>query len=140
MKDGNLDTFGYFSGLPLSVVVDLASVREVNFIDVGDYGMDFDFNEKYPFYVETVIPPGTYKGQEEEVKTYANLTYIMAHKDTPENVVYDFLKGLYSEEGLSYMKGVHSSAKELKVEDIDKMVDKLGVPIHQGTIKFMEEN
>jgi TRAP-type uncharacterized transport system substrate-binding protein len=64
----------------------------------------------------------------------------MAHKDTPENVVYDFLKGLYSEEGLSYMKGVHSSAKELKVEDIDKMVDKLGVPIHQGTIKFMEEN
>lgn len=140
MKDGNLDTFGYFSGLPLSVVVDLASVREVNFIDVGDYGMDFEFNEKYPFYVETVIPPGTYKGQEEEVRTYANLTYIIAHKDTPETVVYNFLKGLYSEEGLSYMKGVHSSAKELKIDDIDKMVDSLGVPIHQGTIKFMEEN
>jgi TRAP-type uncharacterized transport system substrate-binding protein len=38
------------------------------------------------------------------------------------------------------MKGVHSSAKELKIDDIDKMVDILGVPIHQGTIKFMEEN
>ncbi len=140
MKDGNLDTFGYFSGLPLSVIVDLASVRDVEFINAADFGKDFNFSQKYPFYVEAIIPAGTYKGQEEDVRTYANLTYILAHKDVSEDVVYDFLKGLYSKEGLEYMIGVHNRAKEFNVETIDKMLDKLGVPLHEGAVKFMDEN
>lgn len=140
IKDGNLDTFGYFSGLPLSSVVDLASIKEVSFIDIYDLGKEFNFVEKYPFYVEAVIPAGTYKGQEKDVKTYANLTYILAHKDVSEEVVYKFLNKLYSQEGLSYMKGVHSRAVEFNIDTIDKMVDKLGVPMHEGTLKFMEDD
>ncbi len=140
MKDGNLDTFGYFSGLPLSVIVDLASVRDIEFISIADFGKDFNFSQKYPFYVEAIIPAGTYKGQKEDIRTYANLTYILAHKDVSQDVVYDFLKGLYSEEGLEYMIGVHNRAKEFNLETIDKMVDKLGVPLHEGAVKFMDEN
>jgi len=140
IKDGNLDTFGYFSGLPLSSVVDLTSIKEVSFINVYSLGEDFNFDGKYPFYIKAVIPAGTYKGQEEVVNTYANLTYIIAHKDVDEDIIYKFLKKLYSPEGLNYMKDVHSRAVEFNVDTIDKMVDKLGVPMHEGAVRFMEEN
>jgi len=139
IKDGNLDTFGYFSGLPLSVIVDLASIRDIKFINAVKFGEDFNFSQKYPFYVEEIIPAGTYKGQDQDVKTYANLTYILAHKDVPEDLVYSFLKGLYSEEGLEYMKGVHNRAKEFDIRTIDKMVEELGAPLHQGAVKLMDE-
>ena len=139
IKDGNLDTFGYFSGLPLSSVVDLTSVKDMNFINMYDLGENFNFDEKYPFYVESVIPAGTYKGQEEDVRTYANLTYILANKDVDEEIVYRFLKTLYSDEGLEYMKGVHSRAQEFSISTMDKMIDKLGVPLHEGAVRFMEE-
>jgi hypothetical protein len=139
IKDGNLDTFGYFSGLPLSSVVDLTSVKEMNFINIYNIGESFNFDEKYPFYVEAVIPAGTYKGQEEDVRTYANLTYILAHRDVSDDVVYNFLKALYSDEGLNYMKEVHSRAQEFNIKTMDKMVDKLGVPLHEGALRFMEE-
>lgn len=137
MKDGNLDVFGYFSGLPLSLVMDLSSVKNVKFLDIGELGDDFGFSKKYPFYGKSIIPAGTYQGQDEDVVSYSNLTYIIANKDVPEETVYEFLEALYSEEGLDHMHSVHTRASELSVDSIDKMVDILGIPLHDGTIKFL---
>ncbi|SHJ19209.1 hypothetical protein SAMN02745751_01945 [Dethiosulfatibacter aminovorans DSM 17477] len=139
MKDGNLDVFGYFSGLPLSLVMDLSSVKDVKLLDIGKFGDDFGFSEKYPFYGKSIIPAGTYEGQDEDVVSYSNLTYIIANKDVSEETVYEFLEALYSEEGLEHMRSVHTRASELSVDSIDKMVDVLGIPMHDGTLRFLEE-
>lgn len=139
MKDGNLDVFGYFSGLPLSLILDLSSVKDVNLLDIGKMGDDFGFSDKYPFYGKSIIPGGTYEGQDEDVVSYSNLTYIIANKDVSEETVYEFLKALYSEEGLEHMHSVHTRASELSVDSIDKMVDILGIPMHDGSVKFLLE-
>jgi TRAP transporter TAXI family solute receptor len=137
MKDGNLDVFGYFSGLPLSLIMDLSSVKDVKLLDIGILGDEFGFSEKYPFYKTSIIPAGTYEGQEEDVVSYSNLTYIIANKDVPEETVYEFLKALYSEEGLDHMHSVHTRASELSMDSIEKMVDILGIPMHQGAVRFI---
>ncbi|MBN2287030.1 MAG: TAXI family TRAP transporter solute-binding subunit [Tissierellales bacterium] len=139
IKDGNLSVFSYFSGLPLSLITDLASSRQIRLLDVGNLGDELNFRDQYPFFDIAIIPSGTYSGQDEDVVTYANLTYVIANKNVSEEKIYDFMKALYSEEGLNIMKATHSSAVELREESIDKMVEKLGIPLHKGTEKFLKE-
>jgi hypothetical protein len=140
VKDGNLDVFGYFSGLPLSLVTDLASVKDVKLLDIGELGDEYGFSEKYPFYGRSIIPSGTYKGQDEDTVSYSNLTYIIANKAVSKEMVYEFLQALYSEDGLDHMHSVHTRATELSVDSMEKKVGILGIPMHEGALKFIQAN
>ena len=139
LKDGGIDVFGYFSGIPMAAMMDIASVKDINILDLQDIGEVSNFTEKYPFYIRTTIPANTYNGQEKNIGSYSNLTYWVASKELSEEIVYKMMKTLYSKEGLEHMINVHSRSKELAVENIQKGIESIGVPLHPGAIKFLEE-
>lgn len=140
LKDGNLDVFGLFSGIPMSALIDISSVRNIEILDLVQIGEETGFSNKYPFYVNFKIPSNTYKGQNDDIYTYANLTYLIVNEDVPEDVVYNIMKSVFSEEGIEYMKSVHKRASELNINSIQKLVNDIDVPLHAGAIKFLEEN
>lgn len=139
LKDGNLDVFGLFSGIPMASLIDISSVKDIKILDLAQIGDDNGFSDKYPFYLNFKIPAGTYKNQSQDVYTYANLTYLIVREDVSDEIIYDMLKTLFSEEGIKYMNSVHSRAKELNIHSIQKLVKELDVPLHQGCIDFLKE-
>lgn len=138
LKDGNLDVFGLFSGIPMASLIDISSVKNIKILDLVQIGEKTGFSEKYPFYINFEIPASTYKGQNEDVYTYANLTYLIASEDVPEEIIYNILETIYSEKGINYMHTVHNRARELDINSIQKLVTELDVPLHPGCIKFLK--
>ena len=139
LKDRNIDVFGYFSGIPMAALIDVSSVEDIYIIDLKTLGDKTGFTDKYPFYSESLIKAGTYTGQERDVISYSNLTYWVASEDVPAEVIYEMLKALYADEGLKYMLSVHKRSSELSIDMITNGAEGLGVPLHEGTIKFLEE-
>lgn len=139
LKDGNIDVFGYFSGVPMSTVIDLSSTMDVTLIDLKESADASGFDAAYPFYAEVIIPAGTYSGQETDVVSYANMTYLVGSEDVSSEVVQEMLGTLYSEEGVEYMSSVHNSAREMTLENIDLMVEAMGAPVHEGSKNFMAQ-
>ncbi|MFW6029997.1 MAG: TAXI family TRAP transporter solute-binding subunit [Halanaerobiales bacterium] len=138
-KDGGIDVFGYFSGFPMAAMIDISSVRNIYLLDLQKLGDESGFTDKYPFYIRTNIPAGTYKGQTNNVGSYSNLTYWVASEDVSEDIIYRLVKELYSEEGLKHMTNVHRRSQELSTDKILNGVEQLDVPLHPGTIKFLNE-
>jgi len=140
LKNKNIDVFGYFSGMPMAAIIDISASHNIQIIDLQKDGEKNDFTKTFPFYIKTTIPKGTYKDQKEDIGSYSNLTYWIASEDVPEEIIYNLVKNLFSDEGIEYMKTVHKRSEELALENILKGVKELGVPLHPGVKKFLKEN
>ena len=135
-KNGQLDAFWVFVGYPNASVLEAALQTDVNLIDTYKDGEEAGLFKDYPYFAKVTIPANTYNGQTEPVNTFQDAALWVANKDVPEDVVYNLLKAVYSEEGLAYMVEVHKSAKEMSIENgIKGIVTKL----HPGAEKFWRE-
>ncbi len=137
LMDGQLDVFGCFSGMPMAVLLEIQALHDVTLIDVVDEAKAAGFSKKYPFYKAGVIPAGTYKGQDKEVGIYQQSTFLLAHEKLSEDMIYNILSTLYSDQGLSYMKKVHARGAELKVKTALDGIEI--IPMHPGAIRFFKE-
>lgn len=138
-KDNKIAAFGYFSRVPMAALMDIAAVTEIKLLDPTVEGAKVDFSQKYPFYTQTVIPKGSYTGQDEDVKMYGNPVYMVVHKDIADQVVYDFLTAIYSEAGQEQLLQTNKAAEDMNLESALQGVTEMGVPLHPGAIKFFEE-
>lgn len=138
-KDNKISAFGYFSRVPMAALMDIAAVTDIKLLDPTIEGAKINFSKKYPFYTQTVIPKGSYKGQEEDVKMYGNPVYMVAHKDISDQVVYDILTAVYSDEGQKQLLQTNKAAEDMQLENALQGMTEMGVPIHPGAAKFFEE-
>lgn len=135
-KDGQLNALTIASGIPYSHVTDVSTAKDVKFIAIPDETVEklteFGFSG-------ISIPAGTYKGQEEEIKTFGSGIIIVANENTDETVVYELTKYLndpvYIEElgainkGFSdYMKGPETGIKGFDYFDL-----------HDGAKRYYKE-
>ncbi len=138
-KDKKIDVFGYFSRVPMATLMDIAAVSEINLIDPTIEGSMVNFSEKYPFYTQTLIPKGSYKGQDQDANMYGNPVYMVAHKDISEQVIYDILISCYSDEGQARLLQTNKAAEDMTLENALKGLTEIGVPMHSGAVKFFKE-
>lgn len=140
LKNKNIDVFGYFSGMPMAAIIDISASHNIQIIDLQKDGEKNNFTKTFPFYIKTTIPKGTYKDQKEDIGSYSNLTYWIASEDVSEEIIYQLVKNLFSDEGIEHMKTVHKRSEELSLKNILTGVKELGVPLHPGVIRFLKEN
>ena len=89
---------------------------------------------KYHFFTEFIIPAGTYKGQDTDVKTVAAKATLVVGAEVSEKVVYDLTKALF--ENQAELATAHAKGKELKLEN---SVQCISVPFHAGAEKYFKE-
>ena len=82
------------------------------------------------------IPAGTYSGVDYEVKTFQDSALWVANKDVKPEYVYKALANIFTEEGLSYMVKVKSTAKAMSVEGA---LTGIVTPVHAGAQKYWKE-
>ena len=133
LKEKSVQAAGYFTSLPSVSILEISSKDEIRLIGIED--KKEIFFKKYPYYVPWVIPANTYSGQTEEVESIASGTFICADVSVSDELIYNFLKGMFSE--LDAIRNVHNMSKFITFESsLDAVGD---MPIHSGAEKYFLE-
>jgi len=133
LRDGNIDAFFAIGGLPTVSIQDLASSHKVRLLSLTDEEIA-KVRESQPYYATTVVPVGTYDGQEEAVKTLALRALLITHDGVADDVVYEVTKAIY--ENSETLSKVHVQGKNVTLETA---LESVSIPLHPGAKRYFEE-
>ncbi|MEW6487623.1 MAG: TAXI family TRAP transporter solute-binding subunit [Thermodesulfobacteriota bacterium] len=136
LGDKKIDAFWVLVGYPNASIIEASTTNDITLLNLVDAGKAAGFFEKFPFYAETRIPAGTYRGQDAEVLSFKDsaLWCTGAHVDAES--VYQGLKVVYAPEGLEYMVQAHKAATEMSLESA---LDGIPLPLHKGADRYWRE-
>ncbi|MGM0539887.1 MAG: TAXI family TRAP transporter solute-binding subunit, partial [Thermodesulfobacteriota bacterium] len=119
-----------------SAVMDLAATRDIVLVPVGE-DLAEKILDKYPYYVQTTIPAGTYDGVEEDILCIGDSNLMVAHKDMDEDLAYKITKAIFEnvEQGKHALVDIHPIAKQLTPENAVKSP----LDIHPGALRYFKE-
>lgn len=133
LKDAKIDAAFVVAGAPTTAVVDLATTKDVNLVQLDDDHIK-TLQSSYNFYTKTTIPAGTYKGVDGDVTTVSvRATLIASNKDS-EDEIYELLKTMF--ENKDTLAQGHAKFEVLDAEDAVKGIS---VPFHAGAKKYYKE-
>ncbi|ASM74810.1 MULTISPECIES: TAXI family TRAP transporter solute-binding subunit [Roseobacteraceae] len=133
IKDGNLDASLITAGLPTSSVTDLANGHEIRIVPLNGPAIA-KLQETQPYYANSVITAGAYKGVDADVETLAVRAIWATHADVSEDLIYSVTKALY--ENTETLGQVHPMGKQIS---IDKALESVSIPVHPGAAKYYAE-
>jgi len=133
MKNGLIDAAFVTSGIPNATVMELGTTNKIVIVPIEGEGAK-KLIEKYPFFVEDIIPADTYD-TDTDVKTVTVMNILIVREDLPEEVVYDLTKGIF--ENLDDIKASHNTAeKHISLENSQIGVN---IPLHPGAERYYKE-
>ena len=135
MTDGHVDAAIVYGGIPTSAVSTLvASNTDFRLLALTEE-MQKDILSQYSYFQAVTIPAAMY-GRDADALTIGTPNIVICSADLPEDVVYNIMKLLFTEENLAKIQGSHPSAKGLTIEKAATMT---GIPLHPGAEKFFKE-
>jgi len=81
-----------------------------------------------------VVPPGTYTGQEWEVQSIAQPTFLAVDERVPDKDVYTIVRAMF--ENLEILRFAHRAAEAINLNDA---LTGLPMPLHPGAARFFAE-
>ncbi len=133
LKDGHAQVFTLITTVPASSVMDLASARDIQVMEVPDEKLR-DLQKINRGYDKRIIKAGSYPKQSKDVQTIGTWTHLVASCKLPEDTVYKITKALAT--NVENLGNVVSAVKGLTVKD---MATDVGVPYHPGALKYYKE-
>lgn len=133
LKDGNVDAVFYNFASPGSVVDEIMITRELRFIPIEDAILDAIIAD-YPYFTKGVIPAGHY-GLAEDVSALTVGNLMVVHEDMDEDMAYNIVKTLFSENSLHEMSGIHPIGRVMNTS----VAAISPIPLHPGAAKFFAE-
>ncbi|MEO1027070.1 MAG: TAXI family TRAP transporter solute-binding subunit [Pseudomonadota bacterium] len=136
LKNGQLDAYHGQWGVPAGAIVDTTSSIDATLLSTYDELEAAGFLEAYPFYSKAIIPAGSYSGVDEDVTTIRDAGILVVSADVSDDIVYEAVKNLYSDEGLKHMLAVSNVTREMAA---DSGLVGASIPLHPGAEKFWKE-
>lgn len=116
-------------------LVDLSTNIPIRLLEIGDEEFErFNAIQNNTMYHD-IIPGGTYRGQDDDVKTWMGFSVLFTHKDTDEEAIYQITKAFWDnlEELQSIDAGFKLLTPDLALGGISD------VPLHPGAERYFEE-
>lgn len=132
-KDRQLDCAMFTTGIGTSAIQDIATTQAVKLLSISEKEVQ-DLQKQFPFFARSVIPKGTYNGQDEDVITVTTLATLICRDDLNEDLVYKATKAIF--ENLDTMRQAHAMGKMIS---LDTALDGLTIPLHPGAEKYYKE-
>ena len=123
-----------FAGIPIGGQLSVAQTMDCVFLGYTDAELDKIVADN-PSYYKTVIPAGTYPGQDADVPTFGVKALVCVNASMDEQTVYDFAKAIA--ENVSDLVAAHASMKSM--EDPDFICNNIPVELHPGAAKYYQE-
>lgn len=133
LQDGTIDAMCYGNFAPNTNFTDLATTFGFKLIDIGEEAVA-KLIEAKPWYHAETIAPGTYKGVDNEVHSFAQATVLCCSADLPDEVVYDLLSTIVNR--ADDVAAVNAGWKGLTAESSCAYYV---LPFHSGAAKFFAE-
>lgn len=134
VQDNSLDAYFFVGGYPTGAIVELASTNNITLVPISGPEADTLLSEQKFFSTDTV-PDGTYKNIG-ETKTISVAAQWVTSAKQPDDLVYNIIKSLYSEETQKALQAGHAKGKLITLENA---VTSAGIPFHPGAEKFYKE-
>ena len=134
--NNQLDAFWLFTAFPSGAVIMAAQTNDIELVDLGKDATESGFYEKYPYFSKLVVPAGTYRGVDVDTPSFQDSALWVANADVSEQLVYDMLSAIYTDEGLAHMKEQKKTFKNMALETGAQGVV---TPWHPGAVKFWKE-
>ncbi len=132
LKDRNIEVAIWSVGPPTSTILDLATTHKPRILSFTEEEINKVMTD-HPFYVGTTMEANTYPGVP-EVRTLAVWNSAIVHKDASVEDVYEFVKAIF--ENQQALIDIHSVGNFTTPQ---VTLDNSSVPLHPGTIKYLEE-
>jgi TRAP transporter TAXI family solute receptor len=135
MKDGGVDAFFITGGYPMSAISELAtSGGGVELLPISGEGAA-KLMKDAPFFAKDEIPAGAYKDVLATPTLAVGAQWVTSAK-IPDDVVYNVVKGLWSDKTRAVLDAGHAKGKLIRKESA---LSGLAVPLHPGAEKFYKE-
>ena len=134
--NNQLDAFWLFTAFPSGAVIMAAQTNDIALINIGKDAEDAGYFKKYPYFGKLNIPAGTYKGVESDTPSFFDSTLWVANSKVSDDVVYELLSKIFTDEGLAHMVSQKKTFKAMSVKDGTKGIV---TPLHPGAMKFWKE-
>jgi TRAP transporter TAXI family solute receptor len=135
MKDGAMDAFFFVGGFPAGAIAELASTGAGIELVPIDGPNAAKILAQYKFFATDAIPANTYKGVG-AVKTISVGAQWVTSAKVPADVVYQVVKGMWSDKARSALDAGHAKGKVIRKETA---LSGIGIPLHPGAAKFYKE-
>jgi hypothetical protein len=130
IKNRQLDATLQSSGLGVAFIQDLAATMDITIVAIPAEVVQ---SIGAP-YAASVIPAGTYDGQEEDVATAAVGNILVTHAGVSDETAYQMTKLMF--ENLDRMVASHAAAAAI---DPAKALEGLSIPLHPGAERYYRE-
>ena len=134
MKDGSVDAFIQTTGYPQGTLVELATTNGIELVPIDGAPAE-KLAQQFKFFTPGSIPAGTYKDVG-EIKTLTVGAQWVTTSKQPEDVVYEVVKGLWSDKTRAAMDAGHAKGKSIQRATA---LQGAGIPLHPGAEKFYKE-
>ena len=131
-----LDAFWVFAGYPVGAVILASETNDIDLVDLDKDAEKYGFYHQYPYFDRLSVPENTYKGVDKVTPSFQDSALWVAHKDVSDDVIYQMLTAIFSEEGLAHMV---QQKKTFKAMAVSKGIDGIVTPLHPGAEKFWRE-
>ena len=132
--DGLRDASHGFAGIPIGGQLSVAQTKDCVFLGYTEEELDKVIAAN-PSYYKTVIPAGTYPGQDEDVPTFGVKCLIVANASLDDATAYAFAEALATH--VSDLVAGHASMKSM--EDPSFICNDLPIELHPGAAKYYQE-
>lgn len=141
IQDNTIDLAAFFAAYPVASLMNLATLTDIRLIPISDDQIaKVVQGDKALMMLKSVIPKGTYPGQNQDVKTLGQVQGILCKANLPEHDVYEIIKALFTK--VSERNAIHPQAKGWTIEatvEMGQLQSEMGVPFHPGVIKYLKE-
>jgi len=111
-----LDAFWLFTGFPSGAVMMAARTNDTELLDLDQDATESGFYKQYPNFTRIEIPAGTYKGVAKAVTSFQDSALWVANAEVADEIVYNLLSKLYTDEGLAYLVSQKKTFREMSVK------------------------
>lgn len=133
IKDGRLDAAFFTVAVGAAVIMDTSLIVETDIVPITGANAD-NLIKKYPFYAKQVVPGGTYKGNDSDIKTVSVMAMLSARADLEADIVYKIINAMYSD--LAQLKKAHAKFQDISMEN---GLIGMGIPLHPGAEQYFKE-
>lgn len=134
MRDGGLDAYFFVGGFPAGAITEIASSVNITLVPVTGPEAEKILGE-YSFFSKNTVPAETYNGVGATETISVAAQWVTSAKQ-PEELVYNIVKSLYSEQSQQALAAGHAKGKEIVQANA---VTSAGIPFHPGAEKFYRE-
>ncbi len=133
LEAGEIDAIFCTSGLKTTMIDELSRRCDIRLLEINNT-IASRLKSEYSFYLRTVIPAGTYSGQDEDISTMGVKAVVCVSNKMSDDMAYVLTDILNNrEKELQYSSGVNIET------DDSRTASGITIPFHPGAITYYEE-